>query len=106
MSELIPVLAAAGVLPLIAALCILRGWSIARSLALLLATVAAIVTRKEERRAACIAIVDKVTRKEEPPGWLRRRLARVIVQPPETRTSSVPVTPPVIAPMLPGTSAD
>ncbi len=51
----------------------MRGWSIARGLALLLATVAAIVTRKEERRAACIAIVDKVTRKDGPPGSTRRR---------------------------------
>jgi hypothetical protein len=106
LSELIPVLAAAGVLPLIAALCILRGWSIARGLALLLATVAAIVTRKEERRVTRTEIVYLVTRKDEPPGWRRRRPIRVIAQPPETSTSSVPVTPPVIVPKLPGTSAD
>jgi hypothetical protein len=73
LSELIPVLAAAGVPALIGVLCILRGWSIARSLVLLLASVVAIVTRKAERRAACTEIVDMVKRKDEPPGWLRRR---------------------------------
>jgi hypothetical protein len=107
MSELISVLAATGgISAVVIVLCILRGWSLARALALLLATVVAIVTRKEERRATCTEIVDMVTRKDDPPGWLRRRPVRVIAQPPETSTSSVPVTLPVIVPELPGTSAD
>lgn len=72
-SELIPVLATAGVLPLVVALSILRGWSIARGLALLLATVAAIVTRKEERRKACLEVVDMVTRKDKLPAWPHRK---------------------------------
>ena len=73
MSELIPVLAAAGVLPLIVVVCLLRGWSIARALALLLATVTAIVTRKADRRAACLDVVDMVTRTDDQPGSLLRR---------------------------------
>lgn len=104
---LFPVLAAARVLPLIAALCILRGWSIARGLALLLATVAAIVALKEERHAACTEIVDLVTRKDEPPDWLHRRPVRVIVQPPEMSTSSVPATaPPTRSEVRDGSDAD
>lgn len=106
MSVLIPILSAAGVPALIAVLAILRGWSIARALVLLLASVVAIVTTKEERRAACTEIVDMVTRKDEPPGWLRCRPVRVIDQPVETSTSSVPATPPVIVPELLGTSVD
>jgi hypothetical protein len=78
MSELIPVLAAAGVLPLIGVFCILRGWSIARALSLLLATVTAIVTRKDYRRETCLEVVDFLTRKDEPPGWLRRRPVRAL----------------------------
>jgi hypothetical protein len=105
-SELIPVLAATGgISAVVVVVCILRGWSIARALALLLATVTAIVTRKDERRETCLELVDMVTRRDDPPVRLRRRPVRVIAQPPETSTSSVAATPPAI-PELPGTSAD
>lgn len=73
MSELIPVLATAGVPALIGVVCLLRGLSVARALALLLASVTAIFTKKEDRRTACLEVVDMVTRKDDPPGWLRRR---------------------------------
>ena len=107
MSELIPVLAATGgISAVVAVISILRGWSIARALALLLASVVAIVTRKEDRRETCLEVVDMVTRKDDPPVRLRRWPIRVIAQPPETSTSSVPATKPVITPELPGTSAD
>jgi hypothetical protein len=107
MSELIPALAAAGgISAVVGVVCILRGWSLARALALLLATVTAIVTKKPDRRETCLDVVDMVTRKNDPPVRLHRRPVRVIAQPPETSTSSVPATPPVVTPELPGTSAD
>jgi hypothetical protein len=107
MSELIPVLAATGGLTaVVVVVCILRGLSLARALALLLATVTAIVTRDKDRRAACTEIVDYVTRKEDPPAWLHRRPIQVIDQRPETPTSSVPPTPAEIEPPEPGTAAD
>jgi hypothetical protein len=72
-------------LPLVVALCILRGWSIARGLALLLATLTAIVTRKDERREVCTEIVFMVTNKGEPPARLRGRPVRIIAQQPRRK---------------------
>jgi hypothetical protein len=107
LSELIPVLAATGgISAIVAVVCILRGWSIARALALLLATVTAILTKKADRRETCLDVVDMVTRKSDPPVRLHRRPVRVIGQPPETSTSSVPPTSAEIEPPEPGTAAD
>jgi hypothetical protein len=108
MSELIPVVAATGgVSAIVVVLCILRGLSVARAVALLLATVVAIVTRNKDRREACTEIVDLVTRKEEPLALLRRRPVRVITQPPDTSILSQPATPaPMQLPVEAASEAD